>query len=319
MRTPPLVSLLSFELEVSLAASVVCLLDRMMDTLLVLTFAVLAQSASAFTTSTPFISSPRAVGGRLPWLHASGEGFGSNSRGGDNGIEKTYDTSVTTAIKDLIDVEAAMKEFFESNEEWSPLFRSIALSSAAPAMSFLGGSHGESIDFDCSSSPWNRLKEIPSDDKDMAVLASFLDSMQQSLIDIPTNELVKEDENDLHFLEEGRRMLALTRFHVIRDNSGGSVENFDSLFSTCWSELAMLASTNEENTGALILLPEYSLADLRRFSDMNLLRPLQWLGMDSAFEVAIMQREVPAIRVLYKLGDMPPDSYDEESEDNEEL
>ena len=225
----------------------------------------------------------------------------------------TYGASATP-IKDLIDNEGAMKEFFESNEEWWPMFRSVAQSASVPAMSMLGGTHGEVIAFDEESTPWEELEEQPKDEQDRKVLAGFLDSMQQSLLDIPVDELVKEDDNDLHFLEEGRRMLALTRFQVLRNNAGGSVENYDSLFKTVWSELGFLAQLDEENTGSLILLPDYDLADLRRFTDMNLLRPLQWLGMEDMFEIVSLQRDSPAIRLIHKLSDMPTDAYLEELE-----
>jgi hypothetical protein len=278
----------------------------MMDRLTILVFAL------AILANAP--SSAFHAGSSRLYAKKGGQGFGSD-RGSDKGFgvnEKTYGAGASAPIKDVIDAEGAMKEFFESNDEWSPLFRSIAQSASAPAMSFLGGTHGEEIDFSQESMPWRRLQEIPSDDLDRTVLASFLDAMQQSLIDIPVNEAVKEDENDLHFIEEGRRMLAISRFQVLRENAGGSVQNFDSLFMTCWSELALLSHLNEANTGSLILLPDYDLTDLRRFTDMNLQRPLEWLGLNDIFEVASMQRESPAIRLLHKLADMPEDSYEEE-------
>lgn len=287
-------------------------LTAMMERLTIVAFALIAPKTSAFLANAP--SSEFHAGSSRLYAKTGGQGFGSD-RGGGNGFgvnEKTYGASASAPIKDVIDAEGAMKEFFESNDEWSPLFRSIAQSASAPAMSFLGGTHGEEIDFSQVSTPWRRLQEIPSDDLDRTVLASFLDSMQQSLIDIPVNEAVKEDENDLHFIEEGRRMLAISRFQVLRENSGGSVQNFDSLFMTCWSELALLTHLNEANTGSLILLPDYDFTDLRRFTDMNLQRPLEWLGMSDIFEVASMQRESPAIRLLHKLADMPEDSYEEE-------
>jgi hypothetical protein len=286
----------------------------MMERLTFAAFALVTPATFAFLANGPYI----ALDARSIRLYSKkvGQGFGSDRAGGKGfGVnEKTYGASARAPIKDVIDTEGAMKEFFESNDEWSPLFRSIVSSASAPAMSFLGGPHGESIDIHEDSTPWRKLQEIPSDELDRIVLASFLDSMQQSLIDIPVNEAVQEDENDVHFIEEGRRMLAVSRFHVIRGNSGGSVENFDSLFMTCWSELALLKHSNEENTGSLILLPDYDLADLRRFTDMNLQRPLEWLGMGDIFEVASMQRESPAIRLLHKLGDVPADSYEEQLE-----
>lgn len=224
-------------------------------------------------------------------------------------MEKSYGPGASSPLKDLIDNEGAMKEFFETNEEWWPLFRSVTQSATAPSMSFLGGKHGEAIDINEEAAPWEELQQQPSDEKDRHVLAAFLDAMQQSLLDIPVNELVEDDDNDLHFLEEGRRMLALNRFHVLRDNSGGSIENFDSLFKTVWCELALLTQSDEESTGSLIVLPDYDLKDLRRFTDMNLLRPLEWLGLEDRFEISSLKRDSPAIRLIYKLQDMPTDDY----------
>jgi hypothetical protein len=231
-------------------------------------------------------------------------------------VEKSYGPGASSPLKDLIDNEGAMKEFFESNEEWWPLFRSVTSHAEAPAMSFLGGTHGESIEMSSSfATPWEELQQQPSDEQDRNVLAGFLDAMQQSLMDIPVNELVEDDDNDLHFLEEGRRMLALTRFHVLRDHSPGSIDDFDSLFKTVWSELALLSQLNEESTGSLIVVPDYDLADLRRFTDMNLLRPLEWLGLEDVFEISSLERESPAIRLIHKLKDMPTDAYLEEIEE----
>jgi hypothetical protein len=243
--------------------------------------------------------------------NSSGRGFGGSS---SRIVDKTY--GANEMIADMIDSESAMREFFSANDEWSPLFRSMSVSSSAPAMSFLGGTHGEEIEFTETTKPWTRLQGIPTDDSDKNVLAGFLDSMQQALVAIPVDETTQEDDLDLHFIEEGRRMLVVSRFHVVKDNAGGSIENFDSLFSVCWSELAELSRRDERDTGSLILVPDYDLADLRRFTDMNLLRPLQWLGIDDVFEVASMQRGSPAIRLIHKLSDIPdPADLEDENDD----
>ena len=155
--------------------------------------------------------------------------------------------------------------------------------------------------------PWKRLEAIPTSEEHRQVLADFLDNMHASLLEIPVDETTEEDENDMHFLEEGRRMLVVSRFHVLSENEQGSIDSYDQLFRTCWSELLHLRTEGEENTGSLVVVPNAELSDLRRFVDMNLQRPLEWLGMDSDFEVASMQRGSPAIRLIHKLGDMPTD------------
>lgn len=245
----------------------------------------------------------------------AGKGFGKSKGGKGFGGEKTYGKSATNPIKDVIDTEAAMSEFFSSNEEWHPLFHNFVNTGASssidpvPAMSFLGSSPAQEFDFDNAQSPWRRLDGIPTDESDRQVLAEVLDSMQASLIDIPVDEATQEDSNDLHFLEEGRRILAISRFHVLQGLTGGSVEGHDRLFSTCWSELMELRVQDQESTGSLIVVPDYDIADLRRFTDINLLRPLEWLGVQADFEITSLQRGSPAIRFLHKLQDMPNEPW----------
>eukprot|EP00550_Attheya_septentrionalis_P006429 CAMPEP_0198282764 /NCGR_PEP_ID=MMETSP1449-20131203/2527_1 /TAXON_ID=420275 /ORGANISM="Attheya septentrionalis, Strain CCMP2084" /LENGTH=280 /DNA_ID=CAMNT_0043979155 /DNA_START=97 /DNA_END=939 /DNA_ORIENTATION=+ len=237
---------------------------------------------------------------------------------GSGDFEKSYGSEASAPIRDMIDSESAMAEFFRSNEEWSRLFRSMAHHEDVPAMDFLKDVDDSMMSME-DGGPWRALKGMPEGDDKLSVVANFLDSMQQALIDIPVNEAVNEDENDLHFLEEGRRMLCVSRFHVLQDIRGGSVEHRDELFATVWSELNHLRSADEPNTGSLILLPDYDMSDLRRFMDMNLHRPLEWLGIDSALlEVACLERGSPAIRVLHKLSDMPNEPWNEDEDEEEE-
>jgi len=90
------------------------------------------------------------------------------------------------------------------------------------------------------------------------------------LLDIPLDE-VMTGINDRHFLEEGRRTIAVTRFHVLDDEYGhresaddddddddgreeGQCQNYDwetELFRTCWSEIAHLTYQDVGDTGSL--------------------------------------------------------------------
>jgi hypothetical protein len=239
-----------------------------------------------------------------------GKGFGKSAEESpkNEDVGKSYDEGALSPIKDLIDAEGAMKFFFESNDEWKPLFRSIMGDTAdVPATSFIEDIDNIDFEFHETTSPWKRLQAIPTQDDDREVLANFLDNMQQALIDIPVDERTKEDVNDVHFLEEGRRMLVCSRFHVIAGAEKGSIASHESLFTTCWNEITHLAQENESDTGSLIVVPGYEIDDLRRFTDMNLQRPLQWLGIDSKFEVASLHRGSPAIRLIHKLSDMRTD------------
>lgn len=136
-------------------------------------------------------------------------------------------------------------------------------------------------------------------------MASFLDSCQQSLLDIPVSEVIKDDEDDLHFIEEGRRLLVVSRFHVLSGVTEGNIEHHENIFAACWSEIAELRRADEADTGSLIMLPNYSISDLRRFVDMNLQRPLAWLGISELFEVTSLQRGIPAIRLIHRLSGIP--------------
>jgi len=253
---------------------------------------------------------------------AAGKGFGTFRNDNNNGfnnnrdnvkpIEKSYGKEALSPISDLIDEESCMREFFLSNEEWQPLFRSIASDGSVPAMSFMApktDTEDKDFEFHEQTSPWRRLNPIPTQEDDQAVLAEFLDAVQKSLIDIPVDETTKEDdENDIHFMEEGRRMLVCSRFHVVHGMRKASIDSFDSLFATCWSEVKELRTVNENDTGSLIVVPGFDYDDLRRFADINLQRPLQWLGIHNEFEVASMERGgLSVVRLIHKLSDIPTD------------
>jgi len=250
-------------------------------------------------------------------LCAAGKGFGKSNASSNSKKPptKSYGRKELEPIRDLIDEESGMREFFESNEPWQPLFRSLTPDASVPASSFLNGpdnsnnndnDNDKPFEFSETTSPWKKLNPIPTDADDIAVLGRFLDAMQTSLIeDIPVDETTKDDDNDLHFIEEGRRMLVCSRYHVVQGIEKGSVGTFDRLFAICWSELVELHTVDEADTGSLIVTPGFDYDDLRRFVDMNLQRPLQWLGVDG-FEVASLEKGgLGVIRILHKLSDIP--------------
>lgn len=245
----------------------------------------------------------------------AGKGFGKNSAN-YSPQKKSYDEKELSPIKDLIDEESCMREFFESNEVWQPLFRSITSDNSVPAMSFL--SKDDKIEFSETSSPWKKLHAIPNDDSDIAILGEFLDAMQKSLVeDIPVDETTKDDEYDLRFIEEGRRMLVCSRYHVVQGMKKGSIETFDRLFSICWSEIVELNTSNESDTGSLIVTPGFDYEDLRRFVDINLQRPLQWLGIHN-FEVACLEKGgLGVIRIIHSLSDIPTETPETTSPDHQ--
>jgi hypothetical protein len=252
-------------------------------------------------------------------------------------VDKTYDNPPLK--KDVIDQEGAMVSFFSSREEWLPLFRSVAGKDLPKDTALLLdgiissseiGTTSTSVDIDIheSSNPWKRFNPIPQDEEHRTILARFLDSMQESLLAIPVVEQASlnsgnnvdfdEDENDLHFVEEGRRLLAINRFHVIPHVDGcmdsTTIAAVDALFTHCWSEILVLSQAGTVHSGSLILLPnQYELVNVRRFIEMNIIQPLRWLGVHSDFEISSFQRDSPAIRLIYKLNAIPATtSYTEE-------
>ena len=233
----------------------------------------------------------------------SGKGFGKDSKNYEP-PSKSYSNKELAPINDLIDDESGMREFFESNEPWQPLFRTIASDKNVPAMSFID--NNDEFEFSETSSPWRKRVAVPTDESDLAVLGKFLDAMQKSLIeDIPVDETTKDDDNDLQFIEEGRRMLVCSRYHVVQGIEKGSIDTFDRLFSICWSEIVELKDADEIDTGSLIVTPGFEYNDLRRFVDINLQRPLVWLGIND-FEVACLEKGgLGVIRIIYKLSDIP--------------
>ena len=264
-----------------------------------------------------------------------------------------------------------MVEFFSTHNEWKPLFRNIMCSkrSAALASSLLSlNNSGQERSSTASTTmnlwglstleqrhPWRLLPSKPTLDTSLHALSNFLDAWQQSLLDIPLDELIT-GENDLRFLEEGRRTIAVTRFHVLDEyysannsnsnygsssNSEGIEEVGESgsyiydwemeLFRTCWSEVAHLMHQDSSDTGALVLLPDWinkgildgssrrgsssvgnnedatgsGLEYVQKFLEEALIQPIAWLGRSEDWEIVAMERGNLAVRLLYKLSDIP--------------
>ena len=257
------------------------------------------------------------------------------------------------------EIESSMNDFFNTYNEWKPLFRNILLldddedssSSSPPPMAASHLVSNDNMQQDEEEEiwgistlenrrPWRLLPSKPTTNSSLAILSTFLDELQQSLLDIPLDTIIS-GANDLHFLEEGRRTIAVTRFHVMdeyyycnRDTNnnnkneeeegggrGGGGYEYDGdweteLFRTCWSELAHLTSQDVNDTGSLILLPADAISleggekligldDVRQFVDTKLKRPISWLGREKDWEIVALERGSLAVRLLYKLSDIP--------------
>jgi len=272
---------------------------------------------------------------------ASSRSNGSSSSSGNNKsnneesmaasrfeIFQRSSSSIVQLGADDDDDGVRMAAFFEKHDDWLPLFGSLAADSSVPAMVHLETSNDDDstaefdFDFEASSStfPWKPLAAIPDNEEDKQVIGAFLDGTQAALMALPALQ-EEEDETDMAFLLEGRRMLAVSRFQVVRNantaaDAGTTTNTDDLLFATCWNELTQLIRDDQSNTGSLILLPDTYTGSgddggkslLSHFCTTRLQQPLEWLGMDGSFEIAsINDSQIPALRLLHKLEEDIPD------------
>eukprot|EP00956_Cyclotella_meneghiniana_P008946 scaffold12278_cov69-Cyclotella_meneghiniana.AAC.2 len=230
----------------------------------------------------------------------------------DNMVNKSYGLTVIEQSNE--EAQEAMDHFFSTHDEWRPLFNCIMSSTMPPAHTHL--SHHDSTDniWDTNNQyPWSILPATPSDDSSLSTISLFLDEWQRSLTDIPMDAFKNvEGGYDTHFLEEGRRTIAVSRFHVV--NPAVEEEEWESqLFRLCWSELGYLMRQDEADTGSLILLPQGlrdsdgggSFKHVQRIVTEKLIRPMQWLGRGEDVEIVAMERGTVGVRLLYKLGEIP--------------
>eukprot|EP00547_Thalassionema_nitzschioides_P000660 CAMPEP_0194214586 /NCGR_PEP_ID=MMETSP0156-20130528/15862_1 /TAXON_ID=33649 /ORGANISM="Thalassionema nitzschioides, Strain L26-B" /LENGTH=321 /DNA_ID=CAMNT_0038942877 /DNA_START=27 /DNA_END=992 /DNA_ORIENTATION=- len=266
----------------------------------------------------PLFTEKRTSGG-------GGMGFG---KGGEKKQKRKYtlddksyaSTPVAASDQTQEETHASMSEFFKTYNEWSPLFKEFMVDTNPLAHSFLHEveeiENIWGIDTMENRNVWRLLPGKPTDDAALAHVGTFLDEWQRSLLEIPIDAMTREEEigkgmNDMHFLEEGRRTIAVSRFQVLDGNVGATEDWENELFRTCWSELAHLMSQDEIDTGSLVLLPglpiglgENGLEYINRFVEEKLVRPISWLGRDNDWEIVAMERGNLGIRLLHKLSAM---------------
>ena len=252
------------------------------------------------------------------------KGFGKRPAPLD--INKSYDQTITPQSHQ--DAEVAMHQFFTTYSDWHPLFLDVMSNPSAKAhMHLLPHANQEEI-WSTPSNPWKILPEKPESQSKLSTMSHFLDEWQKSLENIPMDAFKNvEGGYDLHFLEEGRRTIAVTRFHVMNTSDAGASATKEGewesqLFEMCWSELGHLMNQNENDTGSLILLPsdmivssEISLERVQEFVGEKLIRPIEWLGRGEDWEIVAMERGVVGVRLLYKLGEIPDLSEKYQMED----
>jgi hypothetical protein len=268
-------------------------------------------------------------------------------------LEKTYNLPIILPA----DEQAAMSQFFSSFTEWHPLFASIALHDQVPAWEHLNVLNDDDDHDDDAqknkkmsnaspilefhpNSPWKKLPQIPmgpEKERHMEVISSVLDNFQKALVDIPMSDKLysrnMEEDNELHFIEEGRRLLVLERFQVVEEqgtassttsntsSSSSSVKEEDGswedvLFGICWSEIHHLVSVGSRDTGSLIILNHdddddddddstRQGRDLAKFVDEKIRLPLRYLGLGDCMEVASFARGKNCVRLIHQLGEIP--------------
>lgn len=262
-------------------------------------------------------------------------------------LEKTYNLPIILPA----DEQAAMSQFFSSFTEWHPLFASIALHDQVPAWEHLNvlndDDDGDNDDHQKTNknmsnaspilefhpnSPWKKLPQIPmgpEKERHMEVISSVLDHFQKALVDIPMSDKLysrnMEEDNELHFIEEGRRLLVLERFQVVEEQDAASSTTTtsssvkeedgsweDLLFGICWSEIHHLVSVGSRDTGSLIILNHDNDddstrqgRDLAKFVDEKIRLPLRYLGLGDCMEVASFARGKNCVRLIHQLGEIP--------------
>lgn len=255
----------------------------------------------------------------------SGEGFSSkgfgnnmnikNNKGGEKkkmktGFSKVYEkTYDQTSFLTTEAMEVNMYDFFTKNTDWHPLFAYVATNSNVPASKYvkmMASSDKHPLEYS-DVSPWVDLPSMPSGpdkEKHMQTIAHVLDKTQMAMLDIPNED---DDHEDLNFIEEGRRILVLNRFHVVQDEAKEEGDYYDELFRTCWSEIHSLVYNDLPKTGSLIILEDMGNdVDLTDFVHENIRMPLEWLGIrDDHIEVAHFTRGKKCIRLIHRLGDIP--------------
>ena len=214
-------------------------------------------------------------------------------------VHKSKMKQLTTFDLNSVVSEQEMEEFFEANRQWSPLFKSLLVNADAPASTLLGGYVSGVLPDPSDASPWKERPVVPSDEEDKKIVGSFLDNMHKFLIDIPVTE-GENTASDHLFIEEGRRVLMIGRYRVLREGAGE-----DKLFDYCWSEIAELFRAGDQNSGSIILTPSFDRC-LKSFCDINVLAPLSWLGITADdLEVTSITSDNSGVRFIHKLQGIP--------------
>ncbi|KAL3775888.1 hypothetical protein ACHAWO_012906 [Cyclotella atomus] len=260
---------------------------------------------------------------------STAKGFGKSSSPTAIIVDKSYGQTIEDQTPD--EAERAMNAFFAQHIDYHPLFREVMSDTISDAaLNHLNQDISNTVDtWSSSSYPWSILPPKPTTNTSLSTLSIFLDAWQTSLTEIPMDAFSNiKGGYDLHFLEEGRRTIAVTRFHVadtvnsvgntVLNDDGHEMRSWeDQLFQLAWSEIGYYYRKDiNDDTGSLILLPEglcandndgglCCLEQVQQFVLEKLIRPMEWLGRSDDWEIVALEHGNVGVRLLYKLGEIP--------------
>ena len=192
---------------------------------------------------------------------------------------------VPSATSDVETDPESVAQWFSAHQHES--FAMLASADSPAALAGLVSPAGG----DAPAAPPLDITEGPMGDADRALIGDVLNYLQMRLVnqgdeDGDGDKELDDDEDfsgEGGFIAEGRRLLAVKRFHIVRGTDEAEV------WRRCWDELSYLGVTaaranigpDDEGDGALVLMPDF-VGDARTFALEQLVSGACYLGIDSA-------------------------------------
>ena len=145
------------------------------------------------------------------------------------------------------------------------------------------------------------------DQKKISALVDYMHTelMKKSMMADYTDEAAPLGDEFDDFIEEGRKMLAISHSRVC----GGSDEV--AVSETVWPALAELFKDEKEDSGILCLLPDFK-GDAGAFLDQEVVEPLQQMGFGDRLETCVYAKKDGAphnsFRIIVSPSAVPADA-----------
>ena len=145
------------------------------------------------------------------------------------------------------------------------------------------------------------------DQKKISALVDYMHTelMKKSMMADYTDEAAPLGDEFDDFIEEGRKMLAISHSRVC----GGSDEV--QVSETVWPALAELFKDEKEDSGILCLLPDFK-GDAGAFLDQEVVEPLQQMGFGDRLETCVYAKKDGAphnsFRIIVSPSAVPADA-----------